>query len=70
MNQSLNDIVIFQSEDGTTHLTIKLEKESIWLSQKQMSELFEKGTDTIGLHSKIFMNPENLPKNELPRITR
>lgn len=52
MNQSLSDIVIFQSEDGATHLAIKLEKETIWLSQKQMSELFEKDTDTIGLHLK------------------
>lgn len=60
MNESLNDIVIFQSEDGSTHLTIKLEKETIWLSQKQMSELFEKDNDTIGLHLKNIYNSGEL----------
>ena len=36
--------------DGDIKLDVRLERESIWLSQKQMSMLFEKNTDTIGLH--------------------
>ena len=35
-----NEIVIYQSEDGKTQLNVKLEGETVWLSQSQMSELF------------------------------
>ncbi len=46
------EIVIFESKDGSAQISVKLEKETIWLSQKQMSELFEKDSDTIGFHLK------------------
>ncbi len=44
------DIVLYRSSDGAVQLDVPLEKETIWLSQKQMARLFEKDTDTIGLH--------------------
>ena len=37
-----NEIVIYQSEDGKTQLDVKLEGETVWLSQQQMATLFEK----------------------------
>ena len=46
MNSS--EVKIFQSDDGKTEIQVKLEKETVWLSQKQMADLFEKDTDTIG----------------------
>ena len=45
-------IVIYQSEDGQTQIQVRLEKDTIWLSQAQMAELFDKNSDTIGLHLK------------------
>ncbi len=59
MNTHSGEIVIFESVDGSAEIFVKLEKETIWLSQKQMSELFEKDSDTIGLHLKnIFESGE------------
>lgn len=43
-------IKIFQSKDKGTEIQVIIQSESVWLSQKQMSELFEKDSDTIGLH--------------------
>ena len=43
-------IKIFQSQDNKTEIQVIVQSESVWLSQKQMSELFEKDSDTIGLH--------------------
>lgn len=43
-------IEIYQSEDGQTQIQVRLEKDTIWLSQAQMAELFDKNSDTIGLH--------------------
>ena len=44
------DIVLYKSKDGGIQLDVPLEKDTIWLSQKQMARLFEKDADTIGLH--------------------
>lgn len=44
------EIIIYQAPDGATALDVRLKKETVWLSQRQMSVLFEKDTDTIGLH--------------------
>lgn len=43
-------VIIYQSADGQASLDVRLEQESVWLSQKQMAELLDKDTDTIGLH--------------------
>jgi len=48
MNSS--NIEIYQSRDGQTEVQVRFENETVWLSQKQMSQLFDKDTDTIGLH--------------------
>lgn len=51
-------IEIYQSDAGT-EVQVKLEKETLWLTQRQMSELFGKDTDTIGLHLKnIYQDGE------------
>ena len=53
------DIVLYQAPDGTVELDVRLERESLWLNQKQMSLLFDKDTDTIGLHLRnIFKEGE------------
>lgn len=44
------EIILYQTPEGGVELKVRLEQESIWLSQKQMSLLFDKDTDTIGLH--------------------
>lgn len=54
-----SDIRIYQSEDGNAEVQVKFEHETVWLSQRQMAELFDKDTDTIGLHLKnIFESGE------------
>ena len=47
-----NEIVIYQSEDGKTQLNVKLEGETVWLSQSQMSELFQTDRTVINRHIK------------------
>ena len=47
-----SEIKIYKTPEGKTSIEVKLEKETVWLSQKQMAELFDKDSDTIGLHLK------------------
>src|SRR6056297_206458 len=59
MNSS--EIKMYQVEGGQTEIEVKLYDETVWLSQKQMAELFDKDTDTIGLHLKnIYKSTELL----------
>jgi len=44
------EIVIYQANDGGPVLEVRVGKETVWLSQRQMATLFDKDTDTIGLH--------------------
>lgn len=52
-----NQIQIFTSADGQAQLEVALKQETVWLSQAQMAELFDKDVRTINEHlSNIFPN--------------
>ena len=45
-----NQIIIYQTEDGQTQVDVRLENETVWLTQAQMAELFEKTPQNITMH--------------------
>jgi prophage maintenance system killer protein len=56
-------VVIYQSGENKIEVSVQFDMETVWLSQKQMSELFNKDTDTIGLHLKNIFLEEELIEN-------
>ena len=46
------EIVVYEAPDGEVRVDVRLERETVWLSQKQMAELFDTSTDNVGLHLK------------------
>ena len=50
-----NQIIIYQTPNGETIIDVKVERDTVWLSQKLMSKLFDKDSDTIGLHIKNIL---------------
>ncbi|WP_310391783.1 virulence protein RhuM/Fic/DOC family protein [Hymenobacter sp.] len=56
---SQEDVLLYQSPDGAIRLDVQLQHETVWLTQAQMSTLFGKNSDTIGLHVRnIFATGE------------
>ncbi|MCP4313131.1 MAG: virulence RhuM family protein [Bacteroidetes bacterium] len=54
-----SEILLYQTEDGQTNIDVRLEEESVWLSQAQMGELFQKERSVITKHIKnIFEEGE------------
>ena len=54
--------LIYQSEDGSTRIDVMLEAETLWLNQKQLTDLFGKAKGTISEHIKhIFEDGELTP---------
>ena len=52
MTDDINNqqIVIYQTESGETQIDVRLEQETVWLSQAQMVELFGRGQSVISRH--------------------
>lgn len=58
-----NQIEIFQSSDNQVQVHVRFDHETVWLSQKMMAELFDKDSDTIGLHLKNIYQEEELDES-------
>ena len=58
-----NNIVIYQLEDGKTKIDVKLDGETVWLSQQQMAELYDTTKQNISLHIKNIFNEEELDED-------
>lgn len=61
MNANLEngEILLYQSENGQTRIDVKLKDETVWLTQMQMSELFQKDKRTISEHiTNIYVEEE------------
>ncbi len=59
MNPKSN-ILIYQTEDGQTKIQTRLEDETVWLTQEQMAELFQKSRSTINEHIKNIYEEKEL----------
>ena len=58
-NPTLNDIIIYQTEDGEIKLDVKMDKETVWLTQAQMSDLFQTDRTAILRHiNNIYKSQE------------
>ena len=47
-----SEIIMYQTTDGQTKIDVRMEDENVWLSQMQMSELFQRDRSVIGKHIK------------------
>jgi len=63
-------IAIYQSEDGQASLEVRLDRETVWLSQKQMAGLFEKNVRTINEHLKNIFREGELEEGAVIRNFR
>jgi hypothetical protein len=57
-----NQITFYQSLDGSINIEVLYAEENIWLSQKQMAELFNCSTDNISLHLKNIYKENEVDK--------
>lgn len=63
-----NSIVIYESEDGQTRIDVRLENDTVWLTQAQMAELFQKDQSVIARHIANVFKEGELEKNSNMQI--
>lgn len=62
-NKLDNKIIIYQTDDGKTQLDVKLENETVWLTQAQMAELFQTDRTVIVRHIHNIYKSEELEES-------
>lgn len=70
MNNEKGNIVIYQTEDGQTHIEVKLEDETLWLTQAQLVELYQTSKSNVSEHIKHIFEEGELDENSVVRKFR
>ena len=60
-----NEIVVYQPEGGEFHIEVRVENESVWLTQAQMAELFHATKQNISLHIANIYKEGELDRNSV-----
>jgi hypothetical protein len=64
------DIILYQNQDGNIKIDVRLEDETVWLTQAQMALLFGKGRTTITEHIQNVFSEGELDENSVCRKFR
>ena len=64
------EIIIYQTEDGLTRIEVKIEEETVWLSQQQMAELYQTSRTNVVEHIKHIYDENELDEQSTCRNFR
>ena len=68
--ENYGEIIIYQTEDGLTKLDVRMEDETVWLTQQQMAELFQTSRTNVVDHIKNIYEEGELDENSTCRKFR
>lgn len=65
-----NKIIIYTANDGKTKIDVKLEEETLWLTQAQMCELYQTSKSNVSEHIKHIFEDGELNEDSVVRKIR
>jgi len=65
-----SDLLLYQNEDGSIKVDVRLEEETVWLTQLQMASLFGKDKRTVSEHIRNIFNEGELNEDSVVRNYR
>ena len=69
MNENKGELIIYQTEDGLTKIDVRMDNETVWLTRKQMAELFDRDLSVIGRHIRnIFEEGELMEESNVQKM--
>ena len=63
-----SDFVIYETDDRIAKVSVRLEEETVWLTQKQLSEIFDTTKQNIGQHIKNIVDEGELERNAVVKF--
>ena len=70
MEQNNGEIIIYQADDGMTHINVKLEDETVWLTQTQLATLYQTSKSNVSEHIKHIFEEGELEETSVVRKFR
>jgi hypothetical protein len=70
MEENKTSLLIYQTEDGITKIETRLDEETVWLSQEQICELFQKSKSTFSEHINHIFEDNELNEKSVVRNFR
>ncbi|HMR19058.1 MAG TPA: hypothetical protein PKA53_07145 [Sphingobacterium sp.] len=70
MDKDIREVIIYKSADGLFELSVHLENEDVWLTQKQLVELYQTAKSTVSEHIKNIYADEELTAEATVRKIR
>ena len=65
----MSEIILYTTDEGQTKINVQLENETVWLTQKQLVELYQTSKSTVSEHIKnIFSDEELNPEATVRKI--
>lgn len=64
------EIIIYQTDDGLTHIDVKMEDETVWLTQAQLVQLYQTSKSNVSEHIKHIFEEGELEENAVIRKFR
>jgi len=62
MNENYTELIIYQTEDGRTKINVRMENDTVWLTQTQMAELSQRDRSVISKHIKNVFSEGEIPE--------
>ena len=70
MAENLGEIIIYQTDDGLTNINVKIQDETVWLTQQQMAELYQTSRTNVVEHIKHIYEEQELDEESTCRNFR
>ncbi len=70
MEERYGEILIYQTEDGLTNINVKMQDETVWLTQQQLAELYQSSKSNISEHIKHIFEEGELDEESVVRKFR
>lgn len=61
----MSDLILYTTEDGRSQIKLRAKDQTVWLTQREMAQLFDVSTDNVGLHLKNIFAEGELEENSV-----
>ncbi|GGB11779.1 2-hydroxyacid dehydrogenase [Brucella endophytica] len=61
----MSDLILYSTEDGQTRINLRVEGNTVWLTQLEIAELFQTSKQNVSLHTKNIFNDKELVENSV-----
>lgn len=69
MSENNGELIMYQTEDGLTRIDVRIESDTVWLTRKQMAELFDRDISVIGRHIRnVFEEGELVEESNVQKM--